>query len=224
MILESKLASQWISLNEAAKRLGVHPATLRRWADTGEIQVMVTPGGHRRFSAADLDRFAEERHRLRVVTGIEQVWAEQVLTQARTEISRHRADPWLSVFDESAREHKRVLGRRLLDITLKYISLKEGGEDLLEQARAIGSEHAKNAFEMHMPLIEALKIVLFFRDTMFNVALHLPEVAHIKVEANTQLLRRMGALLAAVELSVVATYDQARGQPSAHQSDSTREE
>ena len=213
MMTENTSNIQWISLHEAAKRLGVHSATLRRWADTGEIQVMITPGGHRRFAAADLDRFAEERHRLRVVNGIEQVWAEQALTQARQEIDRHRADPWLSAFDEQDREHKRVLGRQLLDITLKYISLKEGGDDLLEQARAIGCEHAENALGMHLPLVEALRIVLFFRDTLFRVALHLPEVAHLKVEANTQLLLRMGQLLAAVELSVAATYDPAQGRP-----------
>ena len=223
MAQETKVTNRWLSLNEAARQLGVHPATLRRWADDGEIPVMITPGGHRRFAASDLDLFAEERHRLQVVTGIEQEWAAQVLTQAREEISHHRADPWLAAFDEPAREHKRILGRRLLDITLKYISLKEGGEDLLEQARAIGREHAENGLETDLSIVEALKIVLFFRDTMFNVALHLPEVAHMKVEANAQLLRRMGALLAAVVLAVAATYDQARGQLSVRPLDATPE-
>ena len=49
----------WLSLKQAAERLGIHPITLRRWADNGELPTLLTPGGHRRFAVADLDRFAE---------------------------------------------------------------------------------------------------------------------------------------------------------------------
>lgn len=206
---QSKPLKQWLSLNEAARRLGVHPATLRRWADGGEIAVMVTPGGHRRFGVAEIDRFSEERHVQRVVSGIEQMWADQVLDETRRQISAQRGAAWLSTFDEQQREHKRILGRQLLDITLQYISLKEGGEDLLDSARAIGCEHALDGLQRGLPLVEALRIILFFRDTMYKVALELPDVAHVKAEVNAKLLRRIGALLATVELAVAETYDQA---------------
>ncbi len=223
MSSENRSPKQWLGLNEAAQQLGVHPVTLRRWADDGEIAVMVTPGGHRRFAVTEIDRFSEERQRQRVVAGIEQTWADQVLDETRRQISAHHDAAWLSPFDEQQREHKRVLGRQLLDITLKYISLKQGGEDLLESARVIGCEHAEDGLRIGLPLAEALKIVLFFRDMMFNVALQLPEVAHVKAEVNAQLLRRIGALLATVELSVAETYDHARLELSTHQSASQLE-
>ncbi len=203
-------APQWLSLNEAAKQLGVHPVTLRRWADDGKIAIMVTPGGHRRFAVTEIDRFAEERQRQRVVSGIEQMWADQVLDETRRQISAKPDAAWLSTFDEQQREHKRLLGRQLLDITLKYIMLKEGGEELLEGARAIGREHAREGLQTGMPLVEALRIILFFRDMMYKVALELPEVAHVRAEVNARLLRRIGALLATVELTVAETYDYAR--------------
>ena len=206
----NKSDKQWLSLNEAARQLGVHPVTLRRWADDRAIAVMVTPGGHRRFSVAEIDRFSEERQRQQVVSGIEQMWADQVLNETRRQIHARPDAEWLSTFDEQQREHKRILGRRLLDITLTYISLKEGGEDLLEGARAIGREHARDGLQMGMPLVEALRIILFFRDMMFRVALQLPEVAHVKAEVNAQLLRRIGDLLAVMELAVAETYDDAR--------------
>ena len=50
------MSSELLSLTEAASLLGVHPATLRRWADQGDILVMVTPGGHRRFPRSEIDR------------------------------------------------------------------------------------------------------------------------------------------------------------------------
>ena len=41
---------RWLTLSQAAQELGVHLTTLRRWADNGDIPVMLTPGGHRRFA------------------------------------------------------------------------------------------------------------------------------------------------------------------------------
>ncbi len=207
---ETLISSEWLGLTEAADRLGIHPATLRRWADGGEIPVLVTPGGHRRFVMADLDRFAEERRRQRVAAGIEQVLAEGALSKTRQQIDRHRDDPWMTAFDEVERAHKRELGQRLLKILLRYIALKEGGENLLEEARAIGRDHAESSLKLGMPLVETLTIVLFFRDTLFDVALHVPEVAHVKTEVNAQLLYRMGQLLSEMELAVAEVYDRAR--------------
>jgi len=45
-----------LSLKEAAHLLNVHPSTLRRWADQGDILAVVTPGGHRRFSQQEIER------------------------------------------------------------------------------------------------------------------------------------------------------------------------
>ncbi len=45
-------ASQWLSMGGASALLGVSTATLRRWADEGEIMTFTTPGGHRRVARA----------------------------------------------------------------------------------------------------------------------------------------------------------------------------
>lgn len=45
--------------SQAARILGVSRGTIRRWTDHGNIKCFVTPGGHRRFSQADIDRFLE---------------------------------------------------------------------------------------------------------------------------------------------------------------------
>jgi excisionase family DNA binding protein len=34
---------------EVARMFGVDPKTVTRWANTGRLSVIVTPGGHRRF-------------------------------------------------------------------------------------------------------------------------------------------------------------------------------
>lgn len=43
-----------LRLAEAAAQIGVHPETLRRWADEGKVSCVRTPGGERRFSEDDI--------------------------------------------------------------------------------------------------------------------------------------------------------------------------
>lgn len=202
--------ADWLSLKDASKKLGVHPTTLRRWADAGEIPVLLTPGGHRRFAVADVERFAEGRRRLKVVSGLEQMWAEQALTQARREIVAHPDEHWLAAFNEEDREHKRQLGRRLMGVMLQYVASSESDEKLLEEACTIGRAHAENGLKQGLSLVQALQAMLFFRDTMVEVAVQLPEVAHVRPEANQHLLRRINTLLNAVQLAIADTYEKAR--------------
>lgn len=199
--------SIWLAIGQAAEMLGVHPTTLRRWADDGDIPIMITPGGHRRFSVTDIDRFKEQRHRLRVVAGLEQLWAEHALTRARAEVVTHQEEEFLSPFDEQEREHKRLLGRRMMGLLLQYVSIAEGGEGILEEAREIGCEYAENALGLGLPSSDALRVSMFFRDAVLEAALDLPEKAHVHAGANLELVRRINILLNAVQLAITGRYD-----------------
>ena len=47
---------QTLTTAQAARLLGVDPATVRRWATEGKITAVRTLGGHRRFTAAEIER------------------------------------------------------------------------------------------------------------------------------------------------------------------------
>jgi excisionase family DNA binding protein len=51
--------SDWLTLGQAAKYLGMAQSTIRKWSDSGRIPAFYTPGGHRRYRRSDLDRFLE---------------------------------------------------------------------------------------------------------------------------------------------------------------------
>src|SRR5437588_12461306 len=51
--------SDWLTLGQAAKYLGVAQSTIRKWSDLGRVPAFYTPGGHRRYKRADLDAFLE---------------------------------------------------------------------------------------------------------------------------------------------------------------------
>jgi excisionase family DNA binding protein len=196
----------WLTLAQAATRLGVHTSTLRRWADQGQIVVMLTPGGHRRFANEDVERFMADHRHLQLASDLEQIWAEQALIHTRTEIVSHGREQWLAPFSAEERKHKRQLGRKMMGLMLQYVSSDEGGEGLLEEARAIGREHAENALEMGLSLTDALQAAMFFRDAVVEVALDLPDAVRVSPRASKRLLRRINTLLNSVQLAIAETY------------------
>lgn len=200
----------WLSLGEASRMLGVHPSTLRRWADQGQVPVYLTPGGHRRFTAADIERFAQERRQIRPQTHVDQLWASKALARTRRELTVYHEQPWLQAFSESERERKRAMGQRLLGLILRFVSSHDEleGQTIIEEARSMGYEYAVNAIEVGLSLTQALEASMFFRDTMVEVTVQLPAVAVVRPEANTRLLRRITRLLNAVELAIAEIYDQ----------------
>ena len=51
--------TEWLTLGQAAKYLGVAQSTIRKWSDLKRVPTFYTPGGHRRYRRADLDAFLE---------------------------------------------------------------------------------------------------------------------------------------------------------------------
>lgn len=47
---------QTLTTAQAARLLGVDPATVRRWATEGKITAVRTLGGHRRFTPEEIER------------------------------------------------------------------------------------------------------------------------------------------------------------------------
>src|SRR3954468_24130157 len=50
-----------LSTRQVAQLLGVGEATIKRWADAGEIDCFRTPGGHRKFRLRDVTGFVQKR-------------------------------------------------------------------------------------------------------------------------------------------------------------------
>lgn len=200
---------EWLTLKDAAERLGIHPTTLRRWADTGHIPYMMTAGGHRRFATADVLHMTQTRRGLRAGGGVEQVWAQQALTDTRAAIPTHPGTRWLVHTDEE-RESMRSLGRRLMGVLMQYIALPEEDPDstaVLQEAQNIGREYGTRACQQGLSLTESLQATMFFRDSLVETALNLPENTPIRPSTNTRLLRRISHVLNQVQLAVANAYE-----------------
>lgn len=207
--MPSPSSETWMTTTEAAEHLGVHPSTVRRWSDEGDLPTMVTPGGHRRFALSDLRQFSQRSHALSVPAQMETVWAQHALTQARARIRSGESSEWLGAFDDEGRKLGRQLGRRLLGLMLRYVSLGEGGETILKEVRTLGAAYAQAAARSGMPLESALEAAMFFRDSIVETTFELPAHVRIDHKQNIVLLRRMNELSNAIQLAVVKSYKEA---------------
>jgi len=209
-MLESETQT-WLPLRLAAARLNVHPTTLRRWADNGDIPFLLTPGGHRRFAVADIEEFASSRSQRRALVPVEQVWAEKAMRRTRRALAKPAPEEWFTDMTEDHRARHRQLGRQLMGLTLQYISSEEGNGHLLGQAREVGYEYGKISLEVGLPLTDALQAAIYFRDELIEVALQLPGSTQIRPEDNLRLMRRINRLLNVVHLAVAEMYEENRG-------------
>lgn len=134
---------RWLSLGEAASRLGVDEATLRHWADTGRIRTFRTPGGHRRFQEGDLHALIhQEVPRVEDLGDLVERRTAKLLAGAPARPLEARA--WFSALDERVRAQARRHGRQVFTEVVRYVaepaSRKAIRHRLAEQGRAYGLE------------------------------------------------------------------------------------
>lgn len=203
---------KWLTLSQAADALGVHPTTLRRWADNGAIPVHLTPGGHRRFLESDIHaRVTGHASQLsqsllpRAQAG--RIWADFALVETRQRLYANPEPRWLMAFNEKDRDEKRELGRRLMALLMQHVSAPDDDQGLLIEARSIATRYAQNCAMVGLSAAQSLEATTFFRDTMTEVALQMPQVAQLDNDAQLRLLRKLNQIFNVVQVGVIAYFD-----------------
>jgi excisionase family DNA binding protein len=208
---ERRKETTWLTLSQAAARLNVHPTTLRRWADEGQIPFMLTPGGHRRFADSDVDHLGGKRHTVRGLGPVERIWAREALERTRQAITARHDDSWLKRHDAAARERSRVLGQHLMMITMRYLTEESENEGLVVEARTIGRQYGESARGLGLSLTSALQASMFFRDALVAAAVDLPENVRIPPASQLDIVKRISKVLNTAQLGVAEAYSDERG-------------
>lgn len=200
-----------LSLTKAAAKLGIHPATLRRWADKGDVRVVLTPGGHRRFSSQEIDRLRAGNQYMDLPSGRDSKreskasLASVTLEHTRHGIEAHTRDSWREGLAEADIQEKRALGRRLIDLVTHYLA--DGDQEHITEARAIGRLYGKSAIESGLGLADALKATFFFRQHIMESAVISKETGTFRTGITRETLQRLDFFLNAVELAIAEVVE-----------------
>lgn len=157
----------WLTLGQASRLLGVDPDTLRRWSDAGKVDVFTTPGGHRRFRREAIDALLPRPRQVRrqALSALGET-PDRVAAEFRKRVRSDLADQtWHERFDEDSLRWFRERGMRMSALLIGALDTtrREGREQLLIQAEALGREYGSEAARRSLSLGEATQAFLFFR-------------------------------------------------------------
>ncbi|GAB4473818.1 MAG: helix-turn-helix domain-containing protein [Anaerolineae bacterium] len=203
--------SDWVSLGEAADILGVHPTTVRHWADSGELPSQRTPGGHRRFRRSDLAQWASVRSR-ETAPAEARLMMESALGRARMEITEGQLAALMPGYahlsDEDRRAHG-ALGRRLLQILAQHIATSYEEPPTLDDVRQLGFEYAQLSYRQGFKLSSAVQIFLFFRDMLTDSVIQMAEMLSLRTASDWgERLRQINHLTGVLLISLIEGYEQ----------------
>jgi len=192
-----------VSISEASHILGVSEAALRQWTDEGKIKAFITPGGHRRYSKADLKKFMGSHQR---ALGIKDLVVElEDTVQAHREISRTSLNTtlWYKQLSAESQEHFADLSRRFLNLIIRYVAEPSKREETIKLARDTGHSFGETLAKLGLPLTDSVEAFILHRDPIMNATTHLmrkreavtgrvvdaiPLIAHVMDEALVSLV------------------------------------
>ena len=200
--------SEWVSLGEAAEIIGVHPATIRNWAERGELPCRRTPGGHRRFRRADLEQWLETHRTARPTEA--QVVVQNALGRTRLEIGNREKLAqleWYAHLSEEVRDVMRRQGLQMMDALIKYLAHPENSEGL-RAALEIGTAYGTLLKGQGLALSQTLQGYFYFVDILLDAVIQLAETGSGRAAANWgDTLRRVHAFTRETLVGMVKVYE-----------------
>jgi excisionase family DNA binding protein len=203
---------KWLSIHEACRLLGVDQSTLRRWSDSGKVPVFRTPGGHRRYAESELlalvgngsRRFERQR-----------AFPRQLADQSRAvfvdefwRTARERR--WYRAYSPSQLDDLRRLGRRLVDLAVRFASVNANHErqSLLDEGRSIGQQYGRVSAMAGLTGAESVEAFLYFRTPIVDQLTSLSEGNRIGATALLRVSSAVNSFLDQVLLATVNEHEE----------------
>lgn len=198
---------KWLSLQAASRMLGVHPSTLRQWADSAKIPTVRTPGGHRRFAESDVRALLEPEPLQ--PAGV-QLLVQSALGRTRLEVSGGKVSEqdWYQRFDETDKAEHRELGRKLLALVVQYLTQPADRTSTLEEARGLGRSYGERSLVSKLTLTQSVRAFLYFHDFLADGVIQMSETVGQKVSIDLiSTYQQINAFTDEVMLSMLEVYE-----------------
>lgn len=184
--------SDWLTLGEASRLLGVAPETLRRWSDRGRVASFTTVGGHRRFSRQALLQLlpaARERRPSLAQLGTSPEKMTRAYRQAHPQDSRPLAT-WLSRLQPADLAAFRSLGAGITQLLLHHLDAENPAPALatLQEACSLAADYGRQCARLDLSLSDAVAAFLRFRGPFIDELARTARQRGLDTREATQLL------------------------------------
>ena len=199
---------EWVSLRRAADILGVHPATVRNWADTGKLSFRRTAGKHRRFNVKDLNDYVQSQVDIQPVEL--QLIIQSALGQTRMQVGSDRLEtaPWYVAMSDESKVYLREQGRSVLEAIRSYV-IAGAPDEQLSAAITLGKDYAAHLIADGLTLPQAMRGFYFFSDFVLNSILTWSELSPPNSSSEwSTLMRQVNTFMNTIQLSIVEYYEE----------------
>jgi excisionase family DNA binding protein len=209
-----KKEKHWLSLSDVALMLGVHPSTVRIWADQGVLPVYRTKGGHRRFLREEIELWVQTSRQKKDLEPARAL--RDVLKRIRFKIGKNELESeiWYQKLDDDARKKYRLSGKSMIQSLAGYLGAE--GEDAIAEARSLGYEYASRGRRYGLSIIDATRAFLFFRNLLVDAMVAVYLDARVSdLEAWGEMLSRLRTFTDQTLVSLMETYAAFEGKLAA---------
>lgn len=200
--------TEWISLRHAAELLGVHPATVRIWADNGDLPSRRTPGGHRRFRKSDVLRHSESTGEIEPLEV--QLIIQNALGHTRMQVGGGTLNNmgWYETLSEATRNSLRQEGMHTMENLRKYLA-SGAPDEQLSTAITTGKNYAVLLSQEGLKLPDAVRGFFYFSDFVVNSVLNWSEITPTRNSASdwSHLLRQVNTFINGILISIIEYYE-----------------
>jgi excisionase family DNA binding protein len=157
--------TDWLSLGEASRLLGVAPGTLRRWSDSGEVPAFTTPGGHRRYRRSSLERLLPAERQARPSLARSGLTASRLARAYRREARSTSTPGWVAQLSVEQRDWFRNHGRTLVEALVAHLDSEDDelAAASLQRATSGAADYGRLAAQLGVSLAESVEGFLRFR-------------------------------------------------------------
>jgi excisionase family DNA binding protein len=198
---------KWLSINGACEILGVDKSTLRRWSDRGRVPVFRTPGGHRRYSEADLrdvlngELGARRPIRRRELAALTE---EEFRSGCLESAAEHG---WFEHCSDDERARMRRLCGQMVDVSVRFASDRGNADRLRDEGQRLAREYGRHMAWAGLGASEVVAVFLHFRKPLYNALRRYIEQENLPVRRSSGMLEQMTGYFDMVLTSIMEAYE-----------------